>query len=162
MAAGAPHQLAFERRDLVVNGAPNRQQGLDDQPQLGLRGDARTDTGLEPNTAALRQDQAENLHHAADLVDHLGPHADQLLAHPQGRAHAMTFNALHLDLAIPSRADDLGQAVGIVGVALVDLHRQGRPGVTRIQAHPRQRQGAQLMHQPGCKRAALQPDPLER
>jgi hypothetical protein len=38
MAAGAPHQLAFECGDLVVNGAPNRQQGLDQRPQLGLLG----------------------------------------------------------------------------------------------------------------------------
>jgi hypothetical protein len=52
--------------------------------------------------------------------------------------------------------------VGVVGVTLVDLYRQGGPGVTRIQTHHRQREGAQLVHQPGRQRAALQPDPLER
>ena len=78
------------------------------------------------------------------------------------RARDEHLDALHLDFPVPSRADDLGQAVGIVGVALVDLQRQGGPSVTRVQAHHRQLEGAQLVHQPGRQRAALQPDPLER
>jgi hypothetical protein len=32
----------------------------------------------------------------ADLVDHLGPHTDQLLAHTQGCAHEVTLDALEI------------------------------------------------------------------
>jgi hypothetical protein len=134
MVAGAPHQLAFECCDLIVKGAPSRQHGLDHQPQLGVVREAGAHLGLESSAAAFWQDQAEDVHQTADLVDHLGPHIDQLLADPKSRVHEMTLDALDLDLPVPSRADDLGQAVGVVGVALVDLHRQGCPSVTRVQA----------------------------
>ena len=51
MPAGAPYQLAFEGCNLIVEGAPSRQQGLDHQPQLGLLGErART---LASNRAPL-------------------------------------------------------------------------------------------------------------
>ncbi len=80
---GAPNQLAFERVDLIINGMPRRQQGLDHQAQLGMLGDARADLGREPSTPALRQDQTENLHQAANLIDHLGPHADRCLRTPK-------------------------------------------------------------------------------
>ena len=72
----------------------------------------------------------------------------------------MTFDALHLDFPVPSRADD--QAVGVVGVTFVDLYRQGSSRVTRVQAHHRQLEGAELVHQPGGQRTALQPNPLQR
>ena len=51
--AGTPHQLPFEGCNLIVEGAPSRQQGLNHRSQLGLLGEARPHAGLEPGTTAL-------------------------------------------------------------------------------------------------------------
>ena len=75
MAAGAPHQLAFECCDLVVDGAPNRQQGLDHQPQLGVVREAGAHLGLEPGAAAFWQDQTEDLHQTAAAAGATWPRA---------------------------------------------------------------------------------------
>ncbi len=57
----------------------------------------------------------------------------------------MTREPLDLDLLVPTALHDPGQAHGIVAVALVDLHRQRRLGMTGIDADHRQAERPELM-----------------
>jgi hypothetical protein len=56
----------------------------------------------------------------------------------------VAVEALDRDLLVPARANDLRQAVRVVGVGLVRLDRQRRLGVPRIQADDRQAERAEL------------------
>ncbi len=73
MAAGAPHQLAFECCDLIVKGTPSRQHGLDHQPQLGMLDDACADVRLEPATTSAQEQTKESVAHDAAMPLLLGP-----------------------------------------------------------------------------------------
>jgi hypothetical protein len=46
----------------------------------------------------------------------------------------VAFDTLHPDFSIPPGANNLGQTKGIVAVALIDLHAEGRLGMPGIEA----------------------------
>src|SRR5581483_1848066 len=80
------------------------------------------------------EDDAVGLQHAAHLIDDVGAHANDLKSDAEHRAHRMTIQVLHSDLAIPTHAHELGEPTGIVLVGLVQLHAEPRLRVTRIDA----------------------------
>ena len=68
----------------------------------------------------------------------------------------MTRQALDPDLLVPTTLHDPSQTHGIVPVALIDLQRERRLGMTGIDADHRQTQGTQLVPQPGRRRTGLE------
>ena len=72
----------------------------------------------------------------------------------------MARHALDLDFFVPTALHDPRQAHGIVAVALIDLHRQRRLGVTGINADHRQAERSELMPKPSRSRAGLKANAL--
>jgi hypothetical protein len=59
---------------------------------------------------------------------------------------------------VPAHADELRQAVRIVGIGFVDLHRQCRLGVQRIDAHHWQTEFPEPAPVPGAQLPGLEPN----
>ena len=125
------------RTAILVDRLPGGQQGLDDLVQRSL-GDQRSHPVYKGLAAALASDQAEWLEDAPDLVGEVDPHAHQLGAGGEQRADQLAVETLDRHLPIPARTDDLRQPPSVVTVGLVQLQRQRRLGVPRIQADDRQ------------------------
>src|SRR3954466_5446539 len=83
----------------------------------------------------LAGEQPERLEQAADLVAEIDPLSHQLGPRRDQGPHQLSIQTLDRDLAVPAGAHDLGQAAGIVGVALVELELQRRLGVAGIEAN---------------------------
>ena len=77
-------------------------------------------------------DEASGLQDAPDTILQYRDLRDKLSPRHQQRTHDLTRLAFDHHLAVPADAHDLGQAVGIVGIRLVDLQRQGCSGVAGI------------------------------
>src|SRR6516165_12787976 len=70
----------------------------------------------------------------------------------------MGSERFYMHRAIPSRAHDLRQSVGIVLIRLVDLHFQRSPGMPCVEACDGEPATTQLMHQPCRHRTSLDTD----
>src|SRR4051812_1819513 len=114
--------------------------------------------GLEDPAGALRHDQAEGPHDAADLVGELDRDAEQLAARAHQRSRQHRRVSLDPDLPVEADLRDLRQAVGVVRVGLVRRHVERRLRVPRVDAHHRQGLGLELVVEPGRQRPGLEHD----
>jgi hypothetical protein len=90
----------------------------------------RANMGLEPSATALRQNQAEDLHQAPDLVDHLGPACLRAPKVARTRGLAMLFT-----WTLPSRAEIWAKPSASLVSLLLIYTGKARLRVTSIQAH---------------------------
>ncbi len=149
VSAGTPYQLPFQCFNLMVEGAPSRQQGLNHQPQLGLL--AKRARTLASNRAPLPLGRIRPKIFIRPriwlIISVRMP--TSCCAPPRSRAR----DEQPCSSPRPRGTSPCGRSWSTRRRRWrrsVDLHRQGRPGVTGIQAHRRQREGAQLMNQPGA------------
>jgi hypothetical protein len=89
-------------------------------------------------TTRFANDKTVVLQQATDLVLKIALDLDQLGPAIQYSPDLMTRQALDLDFLVPTALHDPGQSHGIVAVALVDLHRERRLGMTGIDANHRE------------------------
>ena len=135
------------------------EQRRDGLLEPGLAGGKFTHARLKSPVAHLADDLAERLQHAAYLGPEIASHVDELRAARQQRAQAMAVEALDRDLLIPARADDLRQAVRVVGIGFVQLDGQRRLGMPRIQADDGQAKCTQRVPVPSAERTRLKANP---
>ena len=102
---------------------------------------------------------AKHLHQAAELVGDFLAHADQLGPGCQQSTRPVAVLAFDRHLAIPAGAHDLSQANRVVGIGLVQPHRQRRLGMTRVNADHGQAESVQAAIMPGGHGAGLESDP---
>jgi hypothetical protein len=77
----------------------------------------------------------------------------------QQRTHGLAVEPLHRHLTVPADTHDLRRTEGVVGVGLVDLERQRRLGVARIDADHGEASLFQLVEKPARQLPAFEPDP---
>ena len=99
------------------------------------------------------------LEHAADVVGQLGDHVHELHPGAERRPQPVRGVGLHVHAPVPTQAQDLRQALGVVRVRLVRPQRQGRPGLAGVEADHLEPPAPELVHQPGRQRTSLQTDP---
>ena len=105
------------------------------------------------------QDDAESLKQPSDAVRELDLLRHELRAGDEHGLDGMGVHALDANLPIPADAHDLRDAVRVICVSLVDLKRQRRLCMTRVDADDRQLPCPQLVEQPGRELAGFQTDP---
>ena len=108
---------------------------------------------------AFGQDPTEGLQNAANAILQRRDLRHDLSACHQQRTHGLAVKALHRHLPVPADTHDLRQTEGVVGVGLVDLKRQRRLGVARIDADHGEASLFQLVEQPARQLPAFEPDP---
>jgi hypothetical protein len=101
-------------------------------------------------------DDAEHLEDAAHLVGEANHTADQLGASAQRGANLVSPVGLPMGRPIPAQAQDRREPFGVVLVVVVDPHREGGAGSTRVQADDGKGRLPQGMYRPWRERAGLQ------
>jgi len=75
-------------------------------------------------------------------------------------AYSLTFFALYLHFPIPTDANQLGEAMGVILITLVHTNREYRMGMPRIDANDRKIDTPELMPKPARHCASLKTDTL--
>src|SRR5215467_14622621 len=134
LAKGADAPVKYQ--ELLAQTAPHGQQRLQGIAQETTALGNLLHLLLESAAAAFpfAQDNPEGLQGAADLVHHIGAHADELGADAEHGAGRVACQAFDADFAIPSHPDNLRQSLGIVLVGLVDLKAEGSLSVPGVEA----------------------------
>ena len=109
-----------------------------------------------------RQLDAEDLQQAADLVLQVDALALHDLAAGEQRPGVVALDALHVHPAVPARAQDLGDAAGVVLVGLVAHGRQRRVDLAGLHADHVVAGLGQAVGQVLGQRAGLQPHLVDR
>ena len=120
--------------DLSTDALAHCQEGAYGLSQKGRLGNELFHPVAEDVATRFADAQAQVLQQATDLVLEIALDLDQLGPTVQDRPDLMTREPLDLNFLVPTALHDPGQADGIVAVALVDLHRQCRLGMTGIDA----------------------------
>ena len=149
------HKLAIETGDFPAQHLTDLEKGSNGLPQQTLLVDQIFDPAAEDIALGRADDQADILEQTADLVVDIALGLDQLGPAVEQRPHLMTGQALDLDLLVPTALHDPRQADGVVAVGLVDLQRQRRLGVARIDADHRQAECSKFVPQPSTGRTGL-------
>lgn len=111
---------------------------------------------------AHRQLDAEDLQQAADLVLQVDALALHHLTAGQQGPQMMALDALHMNPAVPTGAEDLGDAAGVVLVGLVTHGGEGCSNLPRLHAHDVEAGLPKTIGQVLGERAGLQPDLVDR
>src|SRR5215471_18041025 len=123
-------------QELFTQTAPHRQQRLQGIAQETTALGNLLHLLLESAAAAFpfAQHNPEGLQRTADLVHHIGAHADQLGADTEHGTGRVAFQAFDPDFPIPPHPDNLRQSLGIVLVGLVDLKAEGSLSMPGVEA----------------------------
>ncbi len=138
---GLSPRLAFEF--LVLTAARTSEALAARWDELDL--DGKTWTIPPERTKTARQHRVPLSKRCLEILAKAGP-------------QSVATEAFDRNLLVPAHADHLRQAVRVVGIGLVDLHRQCRLGVPRIDAHHGQTEFAEAVPVPRAQLPGLEPD----